>query len=196
MIRPRPPSEEEFRIPVLKAIGGKHPLRRDQLKMRVILRPSLVKHGPRAINVSLRMLKAIASLVARVKARNASDIIESATETRESKYPLLQREGQSPAPDRRACELSRRPTRIGCRRIGHCGVVESPILDISRQNRMTTAISHLTDFCSGRLKQRTLLAIFIPLILASYFRSLTLAIWMFPGPFDWRTRSMLVCTPT
>ncbi len=63
--QPRPPSEEEFRIPVLKAIGGKHPLRRDQLKMRVILRPSLVKHGPRAINVSLRMLKAIASLVAR-----------------------------------------------------------------------------------------------------------------------------------
>ena len=45
---------------------------------------------------------------------------------------------------------------------------------------MTTAISHLTDFCSGRLKQRTLLAIFIPLILASYFGSLTLAIWMFP----------------
>ncbi|MGA7763964.1 MAG: hypothetical protein WCA59_19640 [Candidatus Binataceae bacterium] len=61
---------------------------------------------------------------------------------------------------------------------------------------MTTAISYLTDFCSGRLKQRTLLAIFIPLILASYFRSLTLAIWMFPGPFDRRTRSMLVCTPT
>ena len=54
--------------------------------MRVILRPSLVKHGPRALNVSLRMLRAIASLVARVKARNASDIIESATETRESKY--------------------------------------------------------------------------------------------------------------
>jgi hypothetical protein len=55
---------------------------------------------------------------------------------------------------------------------------------------MPTAISHLTDFCAGRLKQRTLLAIFIPLILASYFGSLTLAIWMFPGPFDWRTRSM------
>lgn len=84
--QPRSPSEEEFRIPVPKAIGGKHPLRSDQLKMRVILGPSLVKHGPCAINVSLRMLKAIASLVARVKARNASDIIESATETRESKY--------------------------------------------------------------------------------------------------------------
>lgn len=55
---------------------------------------------------------------------------------------------------------------------------------------MPTAISHLTDFCAGRLKQRTLLAVFIPLILASYFGSLTLAIWMFPGPFDWRTRSM------
>jgi hypothetical protein len=48
---------------------------------------------------------------------------------------------------------------------------------------MSTAISHLTDFCSGRLKQRTLLLIFIPLILASYFGSLTFAISMFPGPF-------------
>jgi len=55
---------------------------------------------------------------------------------------------------------------------------------------MPTAISRLTDFCCGRLKQRTLLWIFIPLILASYFGSLTLAVWMFPGPFDWRTRSM------
>jgi len=55
---------------------------------------------------------------------------------------------------------------------------------------MPTAISHLIDFCSGRLKQRTLLRIFIPLILASYFGSLAFAIWMFPGPFDWRTRSM------
>jgi hypothetical protein len=53
-----------------------------------------------------------------------------------------------------------------------------------------TAISHLTDFCSGRLERRTLLRIFIPLIWASYFGSLTFAIWMFPGPFDWRTRSM------
>ena len=57
-------------------------------------------------------------------------------------------------------------------------------------NRMTAAISRLTDFCSGRLKQRTLLWIFIPLILGSYFGSLILAIWMFPGPFDWRSRSM------
>jgi hypothetical protein len=53
-----------------------------------------------------------------------------------------------------------------------------------------TAISHLIDFCSARLKQRTLLRIFIPLILLTYFGSLTVAIWMFPGPFDWRTRSM------
>ncbi len=30
----------------------------------------------------------------------------------------------------------------------------------------------------------------MPLILASYFGSLTLAIALFPGPFDWRTRSM------
>ncbi len=51
-------------------------------------------------------------------------------------------------------------------------------------NRMPAAISHLTDFCSGRLKQRTLLLIFIPLILVSYFGSLTFAIWLFPGPFD------------
>src|ERR1700691_3079257 len=55
---------------------------------------------------------------------------------------------------------------------------------------MPTAISHVTDLCSGRLKQRTLLWIFIPLILMSYFGSLMFAIWMFPGPFDWRTRSM------
>jgi hypothetical protein len=52
------------------------------------------------------------------------------------------------------------------------------------------SISHLADFCSGRLKRRTLLWIFMPLILMSYFGSMTLAIWMFPGPFDWRTRSM------
>ena len=55
---------------------------------------------------------------------------------------------------------------------------------------MPTAISHLTDFCSGRLKQRTLRSILVPLILVAYFGSLTFAIWMFPGPFDWRTRSM------
>ncbi len=55
---------------------------------------------------------------------------------------------------------------------------------------MPTAISHLIDFCSGRLPQRTLRRILLPLILASYFGSLTLAIWMYPGPFDWRTRSM------
>src|ERR1700756_1018699 len=55
---------------------------------------------------------------------------------------------------------------------------------------MPAAISLLADFCSGRLKQRTLLLIFIPLILASYFGSLTFAIWLFPGPFDWRTKSM------
>lgn len=30
----------------------------------------------------------------------------------------------------------------------------------------------------------------MPLILFSYFGSLTFAIWTFPGPFDWRTRSM------
>jgi hypothetical protein len=54
---------------------------------------------------------------------------------------------------------------------------------------MHTAVSHLIDFCSGRLKQRTL-RIFMPIILASYFGSLTFAIWMFPGPYDWRTRSM------
>src|SRR5208282_3602520 len=54
---------------------------------------------------------------------------------------------------------------------------------------MPTAISRLIDFCSGRLQQRTL-RIFIALILASYFGSLAFAIRMFPGPFDWRTRSM------
>jgi hypothetical protein len=52
------------------------------------------------------------------------------------------------------------------------------------------AISHLIDFVCGRLKQQTLLRIFLPLILASYFGSLTFAIRMFPGPFDWRTRSV------
>jgi hypothetical protein len=53
---------------------------------------------------------------------------------------------------------------------------------------MRSAVSHLIDFCSGRLKQRTLLRIFIPLIMASYFGSLAFAIWTFPGSFDWRTR--------
>ena len=37
-------------------------------------------------------------------------------------------------------------------------------------NHMPTAISHLTDFCFGRLKQRTLLWIFIPLIAGVIFR--------------------------
>lgn len=55
---------------------------------------------------------------------------------------------------------------------------------------MRTAITHLSDFYSGRLKQRTLLQVLIPLILLSSFGSLTLAIWLFPGPFDWRARSM------
>ena len=55
-------------------------------------------------------------------------------------------------------------------------------------NRMRTSISYLSDFCAGRLKQRTLLWVLIPLIGLSYFGSLTLAIWLFPGPFDWRTR--------
>jgi hypothetical protein len=55
---------------------------------------------------------------------------------------------------------------------------------------MPTAISHLIDFSSGRLKQQTLLRVFFPLILASYFGSLTFAIRMFSGPFDWRTKSM------
>jgi hypothetical protein len=32
--------------------------------------------------------------------------------------------------------------------------------------------------------------IFIPLIPVTYFASLAFAIWMFRGPFDWRTRSM------
>jgi hypothetical protein len=53
-----------------------------------------------------------------------------------------------------------------------------------------TAISYLNDFFSGRLPQRTLLRTFFPLILVSYFGSLMLAIWLFPGPFDWRTKSM------
>ncbi len=57
-------------------------------------------------------------------------------------------------------------------------------------NGVPAAISHLNNFWSGRLKQRALLRIFIPLILASYFGSLTFAVWMFPGPFDWRTKSM------
>lgn len=55
---------------------------------------------------------------------------------------------------------------------------------------MSTATSHLIDFCSGELKQWTLRRIFMPLILTSFFGSLMLAIWLFPGPFDWRTRSM------
>lgn len=55
---------------------------------------------------------------------------------------------------------------------------------------MSTALWDPLDFCFGRLKQRTLRRIFIPLIVVSYFGSLTLAIWMFPGPFDWRTKSM------
>jgi hypothetical protein len=55
---------------------------------------------------------------------------------------------------------------------------------------MSIALPHLIDFCSGRLKQRTLRQIFMPLIVVSYFGSLILAIWLFPGPFDWRTKSM------
>ncbi|MGA2411274.1 MAG: hypothetical protein ABSG46_12900 [Candidatus Binataceae bacterium] len=51
-------------------------------------------------------------------------------------------------------------------------------------------MSHLTAFCTGRLKRRTLLRVFLPLILASYFGSLGGAISMLPGPFDWRTRAM------
>ncbi len=55
---------------------------------------------------------------------------------------------------------------------------------------MPTAITQIINFSSGRLRQLTLLRIVFPLILASYFGSLTLAIRMFPGPFDWRTKSM------
>jgi hypothetical protein len=56
--------------------------------------------------------------------------------------------------------------------------------------RMRIAISRLGDFCFGRLNRQTLLRINLPLILMSYFGSLILSIWLFPGPFDWRTRSM------
>jgi hypothetical protein len=57
-------------------------------------------------------------------------------------------------------------------------------------NRVRTPISHLMDLCCGRMKRWTLLRIFIPLILLSYFGSLALTICLLPGPFDWRTRSM------
>ena len=50
--------------------------------------------------------------------------------------------------------------------------------------------SYLVDFCSGKLKQRTLLRIFLPLILAAYFGSLILAIRNFPGFVRLRTMSM------
>ncbi|MGO9266834.1 MAG: hypothetical protein ACLQBA_18465 [Candidatus Binataceae bacterium] len=50
--------------------------------------------------------------------------------------------------------------------------------------------SYLSEFCSGKLKQRTLRRIFLPLILAAYFGSLIFAIWSFPGLFNWRTMSM------
>ena len=55
---------------------------------------------------------------------------------------------------------------------------------------MTTALTQISNFGSGRITQRTLLRIFFPLVLLSYFGSLTLAIRMFPGSFDWRTKSM------
>jgi hypothetical protein len=55
---------------------------------------------------------------------------------------------------------------------------------------MPSAVSHLAAFCTGRIRQHTLRRIFIPLIVAAYFGSLILAIRLFPGPFDWRTRSM------
>jgi hypothetical protein len=55
---------------------------------------------------------------------------------------------------------------------------------------MPTAVSHLVDFSCGRLQQRTLLRVIFPLILLSYFGSLIFAIWLFPGPFDWRTKAM------
>jgi hypothetical protein len=55
---------------------------------------------------------------------------------------------------------------------------------------MPTAVSHLVDFSCGRLTQRTLLRVIFPLILVSYFGSLISAIWLFPGPFDWRTKAM------
>jgi hypothetical protein len=55
---------------------------------------------------------------------------------------------------------------------------------------MSAALSRAIDFAAGRLGRRTLLRIVFPLILASYFGTLIFAIRMFPGPFDWRTRSM------
>jgi hypothetical protein len=54
---------------------------------------------------------------------------------------------------------------------------------------MPTALSQLVDFGTGRIRQHTLRRIFIPLIVVAYLGSLMLAIQLFPGPFDWRTRS-------
>jgi hypothetical protein len=53
-----------------------------------------------------------------------------------------------------------------------------------------TAVYRLIDFCAGNFSERTLRRVFVPLILASYFGGLALAIWTYPGAFDWRTKSM------
>ena len=55
---------------------------------------------------------------------------------------------------------------------------------------MQTAVYRVIDLCAGNFSGRTLRRVFVPLILVSYFGGLALAIWMYPGTFDWRTRSM------
>jgi hypothetical protein len=77
----------------------------------------------------------------------------------------------------------------GCPRNGHYGRCGTPILDIPAESYARGYFAP-DRFLLRRLKQRTLPLIFIPLIPVTYFASLAFAIWMFRGPFDWRTRSM------
>lgn len=52
------------------------------------------------------------------------------------------------------------------------------------------ALNRVVGFFGGRVRRRTLLLVLIPLIFASYFGTLVLAIRAVPGPFDWRYKSI------
>jgi hypothetical protein len=49
-------------------------------------------------------------------------------------------------------------------------------------------VNQAFQFCSGHLRRSTLLYVLIPLIAASYFGTLALAIVLFPESYDWRYR--------
>jgi hypothetical protein len=45
----------------------------------------------------------------------------------------------------------------------------------------------LFDFFSGNVPRRTVLSTLVPLMLVFYFGTLTLAVCVFPGSYDWRS---------